>query len=149
MEVVRADGELVTISRAHDPATFPGAVVSLGCAGRRHAADARRSSRRYDVRQWVYEDLEAGAFREHVDELTAAGDSVSGFTHWRGRGIEQVWVKRRVPAGRRGSRAAADAVRRATGDRRPPPDPGLSPDAATPQLGVAGAMARAAAALPP
>ena len=131
MDVVRADGELVTISRAADPATFPGAVVSLGCLG----AVTRLTlgiEPAYDVRQWVYEDLPADAFRAHLDEVTSAGDSVSGFTHWRGRGIEQVWVKRRVPSDgdqpHRPRPSSAPGRRRSTATRsgacpRAPPRP--------------------------
>ena len=137
MDVVRADGELVSISRAHDPATFPGVVVSLGCLGAVTALTLAIEPT-YDVRQWVYEDLPADAFRAHLDEVTSAGDSVSGLTHWRGRGIEQVWVKRRVPPS--GDEPTPPATlfgaRRATVDRHP--IRGLSPDAATPQLGIAG-----------
>jgi xylitol oxidase len=137
MEVVRADGELVHLSRAQDPATFPGAVVSLGCLGAVTALTLAIEPA-YDVRQWVYEDLPADAFRSHVDEVTSAGDSVSGFTHWRGRGIEQVWVKRRVPPGgdEPAPQEALFGARPATVDRHP--IRGLSPDAATPQLGIAG-----------
>jgi xylitol oxidase len=137
MDVVRADGELVRISRADDPATFAGAVVSLGCLG----AVTRLTlgiEPAYDVRQRVYEDLPADAFRANLDGMTSAGDSVSGFTHWRGQGIEQVWVKRRVPAG--GDQPEPPATlfgaQPATVDRHP--IRGVSPDAATPQLGVAG-----------
>jgi xylitol oxidase len=137
MDVVRADGELVTISRDDDPGTFPGSVVSLGSLGvvTRLTLDLEPA---YAVRQWVYEDLEAGAFREHLDGLTATGDSVSGFTHWRGRGIEQVWVKRRVHAegADPGPPPTLFGARPAIVERHP--IRGLSPDAATPQLGVAG-----------
>jgi xylitol oxidase len=137
MDVVRADGEMVRISRVDDPATFSGAVVSLGCLG----AVTRLTlaiEAAYEVRQWVYEDLPADAFRAHLDGITSAGDSVSGFTHWRGLGIEQVWVKRRVPPGTDQPERPATlfGAQPATVDRHP--IRGVSPDAATPQLGAAG-----------
>ena len=137
MDVVRADGELVTISRGDNSATFPGAVVSLGSLGVVTRLTLAMEPA-YAVRQWVYEDLDAGVFKEHLDEVTASGDSVSGFTHWRGRGIEQVWVKRRVLAERvdRGPPKTLFGAEPATIERHP--IRGLSPDAATPQLGVSG-----------
>ncbi len=46
------------------------------------------------MRQVVFEDLPIAAFREHLDDITSAADSVSGFTHWRGPVIEQIWTKR-------------------------------------------------------
>ena len=48
------------------------------------------------MRQVVFEDLPVAAFREHLDEITSAADSVSGFTQWRGPVIEQIWTKQRV-----------------------------------------------------
>jgi xylitol oxidase len=137
MDVVRADGELVRVSRSDDRATFPGVVVSLGSLGVITSLTLGIEPA-YGVRQWVFEDLPADAFRGHLDEVTSAGDSVSGFTHWRGNGIEQVWVKRRVPAADDDPVPPATffGARRATVDRHP--IRGMSPDAATPQLGVAG-----------
>ena len=54
----------------------------------------------YDVVQVVHDDLPAAALRDHLDEVFAAGDSVSIFTTWDPRGAEQVWVKRRTDRGR-------------------------------------------------
>ena len=61
IELVRADGELVSISREADGETFAGSVVSLGALGvvTRLTLAVEPS---YDVRQDVYEDLPIAAF---------------------------------------------------------------------------------------
>jgi xylitol oxidase len=91
----------------------------------------------YEVAQVVYEDLPIAAIRSRLDEVMAAGDSVSAFTTWRDDTIDQVWVKRRI------SETATDAwpddlfgARRATTSRHPVP--GVEPAACTTQLGHPG-----------
>jgi len=137
MELVRADGELVSLSRAVDGDTFAASTVSLGALGvvTRLTLAIEPS---YRVRQDVYEDLPIAALRDHFDELTASGDSVSLFPRWRGPAIDQVWRKRRVEPGDGGDPAPTElfGARRATTARHPLGD--LSPDACTEQLGVPG-----------
>ncbi len=137
MELVRADGELVSLSRAADGDTFAGSVVALGALGvvTRLTLAVEPS---YRVRQDVYEDLSIGALRDHFDELTASGDSVSLFPRWRGPVVDQVWRKRRVADGGDGGTAPPDlfGARRATVALHPLGD--LAPDACTEQLGVPG-----------
>jgi xylitol oxidase len=137
MELVRADGELVTLSRAADGDTFAGAVVSLGALGPVIRLTLAVEPT-YRVRQDVYEDLPIAALRDHLDELTASGDSVSLFTHWRGPVIDQVWRKRRLRGDGDAGAAQPDlfGARLATVPRHPLRD--LSPDACTEQLGVPG-----------
>jgi xylitol oxidase len=71
---------------------------------------------------------------EHVDEIFAAGYSVSAFSRW-GERVEQVWVKER--GADRPPRAPWLGARAATTDRHPIIH--LDPVHATQQLGVAGA----------
>ncbi|HEX7195761.1 MAG TPA: FAD-binding protein, partial [Candidatus Limnocylindria bacterium] len=95
MEVVRADGEVVELSREGDRDTFEGAVVGLGALGvvTRLTLDVEPT---FNVRQDVYERLPGAAFASHFDEITASAESVSFFTTWRDRAFDQVWLKRRV-----------------------------------------------------
>jgi xylitol oxidase len=74
---------------------------------------------------------------DHFDEITSSAYSVSLFTQWRGRTIDQVWLKHRVteaeafePPGDVFGAALATAPRH--------PIPGVSPAACTEQLGVPG-----------
>jgi xylitol oxidase len=95
VELLRADGEVVSLSRAGDPDTFPGAVVGLGALGVVTRVTLRLEPT-FQVRQDLYEDLPLAAVAEHFDEITALADSVSLFSEWRGPVFEEVWLKRRV-----------------------------------------------------
>jgi alditol oxidase len=136
VEMVTADGGLVTVSREADPGGFPGTVVALGALGivTRLTLDTVPA---FDIRQYVYEDLPTGQVTGHFDEIMASGYSVSLFTDWRGPRIRQAWLKRRAD----GPGAAAPGPRwmggrRADGPRHPVP--GLPAAACTEQLGVPG-----------
>jgi xylitol oxidase len=98
VELVKADGETVALSRTADPETFPGAVVGLGALGVVTRVTLRLEPT-FQVRQDLYEDLSLAAVADHFDEITALADSVSLFTEWRGPVFEEVWLKRRVDAG--------------------------------------------------
>jgi alditol oxidase len=132
LELVTSSGELLTASRG-DP-DFDGLVVGLGALGAvtRLTLDVEPA---YQVRQRVFEGLPWDALYEHVDEITAAGYSVSVFTRW-GEAVDQVWVKSRVtddPEQVHGDLFGATA---ATVDRHPIIE--LDPVNCTPQLGVPG-----------
>lgn len=129
VEVVGADGELRRFRRGADG--FPGAVLALGAIGVVTALtlDVVPDFR---MRQWVFEgvrDLDA------VDEVLAAGYSVSAFTGWGAEpGFDQVWVKVRDgdPAPGPGWLGATPA----TAPRHMAP--GQDPRHTTPQLGEPG-----------
>jgi alditol oxidase len=136
VEMVTADGDLMTVSREADPGWFPGTVVALGALGivTRLTLDTVPA---FDIRQYVYEDLPAGQVTEHFGEIVSSAYSVSLFTDWRRPGIRQAWLKRRADAP--GSGAAGPrwmGGRLADGPRHPVP--GMSPAACTEQLGVPG-----------
>jgi alditol oxidase len=136
VEMVSADGDLVTVSREAEPGRFPGTVVALGALGivTRLTLDTVPA---FDIRQYVYEDLPAGQVTEHFDEIVSSGCSVSLFTDWRGPGIRQAWLKRRADEpGSGGPGPRWMGGRLASGPRHPVP--GLSPAACTEQLGVPG-----------
>jgi xylitol oxidase len=129
LELVTSAGELVRLERGDDG--FDGAVVALGALGAvtRITLDAEAF---YAVRQRVYVDLAWGALLDGLDELMAAGDSVSVFTRW-GAAAGDVWVKTRGDDPGDGELLGARA---ATAERHP--IPAIDPVHTTPQLGVAG-----------
>ncbi len=94
LDVVRADGELVTLRRGHDE-TFAGSVVSLGALGvvSRMTVDVEPT---YELSQYLFADLPLDQLDEHLDEVMAAGYSVSLFPSFQRPHIETVWVKQRV-----------------------------------------------------
>ena len=98
IEFVGADGKLHKLSRAHDPATFPGAVVALGALGviTNLTVDVQP---RFEVAQVVYENLSFDKLESHLAEIMGAAYSVSLFTHWQDNKATQVWLKHRVTEG--------------------------------------------------
>ena len=136
MDVVTADGELVSFSRAADPGSFPGAVVALGGLGVVSALTLQLQSA-FEMRQDLYEHISLDQVARHFDEIYALADSVSLFSEWIGPGFEQIWLKRRVIAGAPfepppalfGATRATETIH---------PIRRMAPDACTPQLGVPG-----------
>jgi alditol oxidase len=48
------------------------------------------------MRQHVYEDLPLAEMKDHFEEIMSAGYSVSLFTDWQKRRINEVWIKQRI-----------------------------------------------------
>jgi alditol oxidase len=136
MEMVTAEGDVITMSRAASGDQFRGAVVGLGALGivTRLSLDLVPT---FDIRQYVYEDLPREQLDEHLADIFSSAYSVSLFTDWQGSRIRQAWLKQRV-----GGRESAQpeprwyGARRADGPRHPVP--GLSAVSCTQQLGVPG-----------
>lgn len=134
VELVRADGSLTTVERGHPD--FPGTVVSLGALGvvTRLTLDLVPT---FDVRQWVYEDLPRDQAVHGFDEIMAEGYSVSLFTSWRDRPVDQVWVKRAVDGGD-AYEAPAEWRGAVLADGPRHPVPGMPAGNCTPQQGIRG-----------
>jgi alditol oxidase len=136
VEMVTADGGLVTVSRAAGRHQFPGVVVGLGALGvvTRLTLDTVPA---FYVRQYVYEGLPLAQVCEHFDEIVSSAYSVSLFTDWRRPRIRQAWLKRRADA-TDGWKPAPRWMggRLADGPRHPVP--GVDPAYCTEQLGVPG-----------
>jgi alditol oxidase len=136
VEMITADGDLVTVSRDGDPARFSGVVLGLGALGvvTRLTLDTLPA---FEVRQYVYDDLPLEQVTGHFDEIVGSAYSVSLFTDWRGPRFRQAWLKRRTDA--TDSWAPEPrwmGGRLADGPRNPVP--GLDPAHCTEQLGVPG-----------
>ena len=99
VELVTAVGDLVKLSRKSDGEVFRGAVVGLGALGviARITLDIQPT---YAVRQWVYENLPLDQMKDHFDEIQSSAYSVSLFTDWQKRRINELWIKSRVGAGK-------------------------------------------------
>jgi alditol oxidase len=98
MEIVTADGKVLTLAREHDGERFRGAVVGLGGAGvvTKLKLDVQPA---FEMRQVVYENLPLPQLESHLDEIFSSGYSVSLFTDWQNHRITQVWMKSRVEPG--------------------------------------------------
>ena len=98
IEFVKADGELVRLSRAADADRFPGAVVALGLLGIVTTL-ALEIKPAFQMRQVVYTSLPFSQLEEHFDAVVGSAYSVSLFTDWRSDNINQVWLKQDTNGG--------------------------------------------------
>jgi alditol oxidase len=95
LEIVTASGYVVVLSRKKDGDKFSGAVVGLGALGAITKVTLEIQPT-FMARQWVYENMPMEALKAHFDEIEAAGYSVSLFTDWRNKNINEVWIKERI-----------------------------------------------------
>lgn len=136
LEVVTAEGNVMSFSREHDGEHFAAAVVHLGALGvlTRLTLNVEPT---YQVRQVVYENLSMDHLERHLDEIFGAGYSVSLFTDWQNHRITQVWIKSRVEPG-----APAPTPPEFFGaklaNRKLHPLAGHSAESCTEQLGIPG-----------
>jgi xylitol oxidase len=136
LEFVTANGDVRTLSRQKDGDTFLGAVVNLGALGvvTRITLDIQPT---FMMRQVVYVDLPLVQLVDHFEAIMSSGYSVSLFTDWQNKRINEVWIKRRVDAG--GPRAADPEFHEARlATRNLHPIAELSAENCTEQMGVPG-----------
>ncbi len=136
LEIVNADGDLVTLSRETLGDDFDGAVVALGALGV-VVRITLAIEPAFDVQQVVYENLPVAQLEANFDEITAAAYSVSLFTDWRDDTINQVWLKHRVSPGGAGVRDLAPTGAHAV-QHKIHPISSWPPDPCTEQLGSTG-----------
>jgi xylitol oxidase len=97
LEMVAADGSVVTLSAGADPEKLNAAVVGLGALGVVTKVTLAVQPA-FSMRQYVYERLPVSQLTEHFQQIMAAGYSVSLFTDWQRPTVNEVWVKSRVDA---------------------------------------------------
>ncbi|MDB5206402.1 MAG: FAD-binding protein [Flavisolibacter sp.] len=98
IEFVNASGDVVTISKQKDEAEFFGAVVGLGALGvvTKITLDLLPA---FDMKQVVYRNLPMQELKNHFDDIQSKGYSVSLFTNWQNKNINEVWIKSRIEKG--------------------------------------------------
>lgn len=136
LEVVTADGSVLNFTPEKDPGEFFGAVVNLGALGVVTKVTLRTEAS-YVACQDVYLDLPTANLERDFHKIMAAGYSVSLFTDWQNRRINEVWIKRRATPG---ASVAAEAefygARLAKKNVHPILD--LSAESCTEQMGLVG-----------
>jgi len=95
LEFVSGTGDIVRLDRGSPDLT--GAVVSLGALGVVTELELAIEPR-FEVGQTVFLGLDLSSLAENFDEIISAAYSVSLFTYWQERQIDQVWIKRRSDA---------------------------------------------------
>lgn len=138
IEIVKADGELVTFSRDDSNGKLEGAVVGLGALGvvTKLTLDVVPA---FDMTQHVYEGLRLPTLADRFDDIVSAGYSVSLFTDWRASAFNQVWLKQIATAGVSSSGAALSDYHGADlSDVNLHPVPGCAADNCSEQRGIVG-----------
>jgi alditol oxidase len=136
LEIVTASGDVVKLSRARDGERFRGAVVGLGALGviTSVTLDIQPT---FMMRQYVYEDLPFSALQDHFDAIESSAYSVSLFTDWQKRRVNEVWIKSRVEEGV-AFKAAPEFFGAKLATRNLHPIVELSAENCTEQMGVPG-----------
>jgi len=100
LEIVLADGQIITVSRKKDGENFLGSVAGLGALGIVTSVTLDLQPT-FQVSQSVYENLPLSQLEHHFEEIFSSGYSVSLFTDWQNHQSTQVWIKRRLAPGDR------------------------------------------------
>jgi xylitol oxidase len=137
MEVVKADGTVVEVSRERDGKRFYGMVVSLGGLGIVTKLTLEMVPS-FQVRQDVYENMSWETLEKHFDAIFGSAYSISLFTDWQGESVNQVWRKERLGEGNSGEIPTEFfGAKLARSERHPIAE--LSAEPCTTQRGVPGA----------
>lgn len=91
LEIVNAKGEVVKLTK-EDGDKFNGAVVALGLLGPVTKVTLKIEPT-YQIKQDVYQNMPMSSLEKDFDAIMSAGYSVSLFTDWQNKNINEVWVK--------------------------------------------------------
>lgn len=97
LEMITASGDVLKLSRDKDGDTFRGAVVGLGALGviTRLTLDLQPA---FAMKQYVYQDLPLEQLQQNFDAIESSAYSVSLFTDWQNKRLNEVWLKIRTDA---------------------------------------------------
>ena len=98
IDLVKADGTPLHLSRDHDGDRFKHAVVHLGALGVLTSVTLDVVPR-FDMSQVVYQNLSFDQLEHNLDTILSSGYSVSLFTDWQKNRANQVWIKDKVVPG--------------------------------------------------
>ena len=135
LEMIVADGTLVSLSREKHGDRFLGSVVDLGALGVvvRVTLDVVPA---FEMSQHVYENLSLTELDSHFEAIESSAYSVSLFTDWTGPIFNQVWLKSLTDGTKQNAPSTFFGAEAATTDLHP--IPGASAINCTAQMGVAG-----------
>ncbi|CAN5581192.1 alditol oxidase [soil metagenome] len=135
LEVLTADGEVVSFSRKKDKEQFEGAVVSLGGLGLITKVTLEIQPT-FTMEQYVYRNLPLKNLEGNFMEIMSGGYSVSLFTDWKNPYLNQVWVKKL--SGASSSRAESEFFEASLATQNLHPIEEISAVNCTEQMGVPG-----------
>lgn len=135
LEIVKADGSVVHLSREKDGEKFKAAVVGLGALGFITKVTLAIQPT-YDVAQNVFLGLPMSQLREQFVDIMSAGYSVSLFHDWKGDRVSEVWIKSRIGTDKLQSQPEFYGAKAATKSLHPIMD--HSAESCTEQMGIPG-----------
>ena len=135
IEFVNAEGDLVTLSKSKDGEQFYGAVVALGALGivTKLTLDLQPT---FNMKQVVYRNLPMSELKNNFDDILSRGYSVSLFTDWKNKNINEVWIKSRADDNITAAELNLYGAKLATENMHP--IEGESAENVTDQMGIAG-----------
>lgn len=98
LELVKADGSVIVLSRKKDADLFKAVVVGLGAFGviTKVTLDLEPT---FDIQQDVYLNLPMKELEQNFKKIVSCAYSVSLFTNWTNKNINEVWIKSKVEKG--------------------------------------------------
>ena len=135
LEFVNAAGEIVSLSKETDGEAFKGAVVNLGALGVVTKLTLKLQPS-FNMKQTVYRNLPMQELKDNFLRIMSSGYSVSLFTTYQNKNIDQVWIKE--VEGRSSSGAASNFYGATPALQNMHPLKELSAENATEQMGVTG-----------
>jgi xylitol oxidase len=135
LEIVKADGSIVHISKASDPEKLNAAVVGLGALGVITKVTLQIEPT-YIMRQRVFLKLPMAQLKPNFEKIVSAGYSVSLFTDWQSDSISEVWIKSRIDTDKDHNQPEFYGATAATKNLHPILD--HSAESCTDQMGVPG-----------
>jgi alditol oxidase len=134
IEFVNAAGAVVNLSKK-DGEEFEGAVVGLGALGvvTKLTLDLQPT---FNMKQYVYRNLPMAALEKNFDTIMSAGYSVSLFTDWKNKNINEVWIKSKAATDDAAPEPELFGAKPATKNLHPIED--IAAENCTEQMGVSG-----------
>jgi xylitol oxidase len=95
LEIVKADGSIVHLSKTADAEKLNSAVVGLGALGVITKVTLQVEPT-YMMQQRVFTQMPMAQVKQNFEKIVSAGYSVSLFTDWQQDSINEVWIKSRI-----------------------------------------------------
>ncbi|GAA4876905.1 alditol oxidase [Paenibacillus vulneris] len=135
LEIIKADGEKIVLSRDQGDGILEGAVVGLGGLGvvTKITLDVVPV---FQISQHVYDNLPLAQLKDNFDAIFSSAYSVSLFTDWKQSAFNQVWQKRVLSQDADPVTEDFFGAARALENRHPVP--GLTAENCSEQLGIPG-----------
>jgi xylitol oxidase len=136
IEFINASGDLVRLSKT-DGELFRGAVVGLGALGLVTSVMLDLLPT-FKMQQVVYRNLPMRELERNFDAIMSSGYSVSLFTDWKNKNINEVWIKHRIEEGGSPRIFAPEFYGASLATENMHPVEDQSPENCTEQMGVPG-----------